>query len=179
MKLNLIVPLIAALSFSQLAQSQPDYEIYSKILSDFKAKILVIKQETRGFEFNPDFKNLKKHFETLDKETFDDFAMKLFTEDTLSNNFITGKKIVFINSEKIRELFSSVTSDGWENFYKEFGKAQGVTTFSRVGYNKSKTQALVYNGTQSKWLVGAGYYDLFEFRHGKWIQISSYRAWVS
>lgn len=179
MKLHLIVPLLVALSFFQLAQSQSDYEIYSKILSDFKSKTLVIKKETRGFEFTPDFKNLKKHFETLEKETFDDFKLKLLTEDTLTNNFISGKKIVFINSEKIRELFSSVTSDGWENFYKEFGKTQGVTTFSRIGYNKSKTQAFLYHGTQSQWLTGAGYYDLFEFRRGKWFRISSFKAWVS
>jgi len=159
--------------------SQLDYEIYSKIISDFKSNTLVIKKETRGFEFNPEFKNFKKHFETLDRETFDDFALKLLTEDTLTNNFITGKKIVFINSEKIQELFSSVTSDGWETFYKEYGKTLGITTFSRIGYNKSKTQGLVYHGTQSQWLIGAGYYDLFEFIRGKWVRTSSYKAWVS
>jgi len=179
MKLHLIVSIITALSFLQLAQSQPDYEIYSKIISDFKSNTLVIKKETRGFEFNPEFKNFKKHFETLDRETFDDFALKLLTEDTLTNNFITGKKIVFINSEEIQELFSSVTSDGWETFYKEYGKTLGITTFSRIGYNKSKTQALVYHGTQSQWRIGAGYYDLFEFIRGKWVQTSSYKAWVS
>lgn len=179
MKLRLFLLFYISLFFLQAALSQPDYEIYSKILSDFKSKTLVIKKETRGFEFNPDFKNFKKRFETLERETFDDFALKLLKEDTLTNKFITGKKIVFINSEKIQELFSSVTSDGWENFYKEYGKTQGVTTFSRIGYNKNKTQALVYHGTQSQWLIGAGYYDLFEFRRGRWFRISSYKAWVS
>jgi hypothetical protein len=178
MKLRLFLLLSIPLFFLQEALSQTDYEIYSKIISDFKSKTLVIKKETRGFEFNPDFKDFKKYFETLDKETFDDFAVKLLTEDTLTDHFITKKEIVFISSGKIKELFSSVKSDGWEAFYKEFGKTQGITTFSRIGYNKSNTQALVYHGTQSQWLIGAGYYDLFEFRRGKWVRISSYKAWV-
>ena len=178
MKLRLFLLLSIPLFFLQEALSQTDYEIYSKIISDFKSKTLVIKKETRGFEFNPDFKDFKKYFETLEKETFDDFAVKLLTEDTLTNSFITRKRIIFISSARILEMYSSTKSDGWETFYKENGKTQGITTFSRIGYNKNKSQALVYHGTQSQWLIGAGYYDLFEFRRGKWVRISSYKAWV-
>ena len=68
---------------------------------------------------------------------------------------------------------------GWEVFYNRFPQAPGITTLSRVGYNGTFDQALVYIGTQSNWLVGAGYYILLKKTNGVWDIDQQVMAWIS
>ena len=70
-----------------------------------------------------------------------------------------GSYVPVLTQAQRNEMFNQNTS-GWETFYKNYPSAPGITEVSRVGFNKSFDQALVYVGTQSHYLAGAGYYVL-------------------
>jgi hypothetical protein len=68
---------------------------------------------------------------------------------------------------------------GWEIFYNRYPHAPGITTLSHVGFNTALDQALVYIGTQSNWLAGAGYCVLLKKVDGVWSIDQQVITWIS
>jgi len=145
-----------------------DYEIYSKILSTFKAKTLVVEELTTPIDIRFEFKEISARMPLLEEETLLDFNKNFTITDTLRNTFNVKKKIILLSQKEINRFFSGSNTEGWNNFYKQYPKTQGITTFSRIGYNKNKTQALIYYWTQTRGLGGGGYYVLYVRKHDKW-----------
>ena len=71
-------------------------------------------------------------------------------------------------SRAARDKIFSLNQSGWDIFYNRYPQAPGITTLSRVGFNASLDQALVYIGTNSNWQAGAGYYLLLLKTNGNW-----------
>jgi hypothetical protein len=69
--------------------------------------------------------------------------------------------------------------DGWQVFYDSYPDAPGITTLSRAGFNPGLDQALVYVGTQSRYLAGAGYYLLLKKVDGAWVIDQQVMTWIS
>jgi hypothetical protein len=69
--------------------------------------------------------------------------------------------------------------DGWQVFYEKYPDAPGITSISRAGFNASLDQSLVYVGTQSQYLAGAGYYLLLKKVNGAWVIDQQVMTWVS
>ena len=67
----------------------------------------------------------------------------------------------------------------WEQFYKEYPHAAGITRFSRVGVDTNSTQALLYFSMTPGGLGGAGFFVLMHRRLGIWRVLSSKQAWIS
>ena len=82
-------------------------------------------------------------------------------------------------SQSVRDQIFSQNQSGWDIFYNRYPQAPGITTFSQAGFNASLDQALVYMGTQSNWLVGAGYYYLLKKVEGIWSIDQQVMIWVS
>ncbi len=82
-------------------------------------------------------------------------------------------------SQTARSQIFGQNQSGWDIFYNRYAQSPGITTFSRVGFDASLDQALVYMGTQSNWLVGAGYYYLLEKVNGSWSIDQQVMVWVS
>ena len=57
--------------------------------------------------------------------------------------------------------------------------AHGYTVFSRVGFNDTLDQAVVYVGNVAAPLMGAGYYYLMEKKNGQWIITEQVMVWIS
>ena len=72
-----------------------------------------------------------------------------------------GAGYVLLTQNDKSQLFNQ-NQDGWQLFYEKYPDAPGITALSRVGFNQTLDQALVYVGTQSQWLAGAGYYLLLK-----------------
>lgn len=65
-------------------------------------------------------------------------------------------------------------------FYEKYGKqTQGILKLSKVGFNNTRTQALVYYGNQSFYLSGAGFALLYEKVNGKWKKVCKFLLWIS
>lgn len=175
--LFLILPFLG--SCNQVVTVNPDNEIYSKIISGFKAKDIVVVKYTRPVLIdNPDFSSWSERLPGLQKDTYDDFVEKYKQTDTLENGFDTRKKVILISpDEDIKQIILTKK----EFLGKDINeiKIQGTTIFSRVGYNKSNNQAIVCDWTQSGFLSGSGYVSLFEKRNNKWKLKSNFLIGIS
>ena len=76
---------------------------------------------------------------------------------------------------------SNQKPDGWDRFYAKYPKSPGIITVSRVGFNRKGDMAMLYMGSQSHWLAGAGQIHVFQKRDGKWVEqpFSIGPRWVS
>ena len=99
------------------------------------------------------------------------------TSDKLPKIYITKKKVIILSDEEVKNSFNG--GNGWNEFYEKYGKTQGILNFSKIGYNKFKTQALLYYGNQSDWLAGGGYLMLFEKINGVWKYSQGFMMWIS
>lgn len=82
-------------------------------------------------------------------------------------------------SQAGRNQIFGQNQSGWEIFYNRYPQSPGITTLSRVGFNSTFNQALVYIGTQSNWLAGAGYYILLKKADGAWSIDQQVMSWIS
>jgi hypothetical protein len=89
-----------------------------------------------------------------------------------------GQVYVLLTEENMRQIFN-INQNGWDVFYADYPGAPGITTLSRVGFNDAMDQALVYVGTQSHWLAGAGYIVLLVKVEGVWVIDQQVMTWIS
>jgi hypothetical protein len=89
-----------------------------------------------------------------------------------------GIQFTLLSEADMRQIFN-VNQDGWGIFYSGHPDAPGITSISRVGFNDAMDQALVYIGTQSHWLAGAGYFVLMKKVNGAWVIDQQVMTWIS
>jgi hypothetical protein len=89
-----------------------------------------------------------------------------------------GSHYTLLSQTERNRIFGQNQS-GWEVFYNLYPQAPGITTLSRIGFNTTYDQALVYIGTQSNWLAGAGYYVLLRKGNGVWSIDQQVMVWIS
>lgn len=114
----------------------------------------------------------------VDQATVDSFLVRNDASYPLRPDMNVGLPYVLLTDEQVKQIFDINTS-GWDVFYTRYPNSPGLTSVSRVGFNADFTQALVYIGTQSHWLVGSGYYVLLEKVDGKWQIIGEVMVWIS
>jgi hypothetical protein len=89
-----------------------------------------------------------------------------------------GIQFTLLSEDNMRQMFN-INQDGWGIFYSRYPDAPGITSVSRVGFNEAMDQALVYIGTQSHWLAGAGYFVLMKKVAGAWVIDQQVMTWIS
>ncbi len=67
----------------------------------------------------------------------------------------------------------------WVKFHKRFPGSHGILQFSRVGFNRDRTQALFYLGNQWDSLAGNGCFVLMGKSEGNWKLIAQVGLWAS
>lgn len=111
---------------------------------------------------------------TLDEGAILDYIRKGRTNSILSEKmFKLSGKITFITRAYIDSLFnSSLPGDncenGWKSFYEKYPNAHGFVTFSRVGFNKNKTQAFLQVSTSSGCRGSDTCFYILEKNNGEW-----------
>jgi hypothetical protein len=105
----------------------------------------------------------------VEQETLDDFASKAEQIDLLSKHFKLSVPYSLISLESLQKIFRPSAYEGWEAFYKKYPDSSGIISFSRIGFNKRKDQALVYVDVSrcSRWMEGS--YMLFFKVKNKWV----------
>jgi hypothetical protein len=61
----------------------------------------------------------------------------------------------------------------------KFPGTHGYIIFSRVGFNNTLDQAVIYVGNVGGPLMGAGYYYLMGKQNGRWVMKEQAMAWIS
>jgi preprotein translocase subunit SecB len=119
-------------------------------------------------------------FKELEIETFKNFKERNKSSASLNNKFkinIPYKLLSREDFELIKKLHEEKAF--YDNFYEIYPKSTGVFTLSQIGYNKSKTQALVYCSKVKNEYLGSGRFVLLEYKDKKWQVIEWNPAWVS
>jgi hypothetical protein len=112
------------------------------------------------------------------RETVDSFRARNDTAYPIRPDMDLGSPYTLLSQAERSRIFGKNQS-GWEIFYNLYPQAPGITTFSRVGFNDPFDQALVYIGTQSNWLAGAGYYILLKKDAEGWSIDQQVMTWIS
>jgi hypothetical protein len=114
----------------------------------------------------------------VDSETAESFRARNDTAYPIRPDMELGSPYTLITQAERSRIFGQNQS-GWEIFYNRHPQAPGITTLSRVGFNKAYNQALVYIGTQSNWLAGAGHFILLKKGPEGWSIDQQVMTWVS
>lgn len=110
--------------------------------------------------------------------TLDSFKARNEKAYPLLPHMDLGITYILLSQSQRNQIFGQNQS-GWEVFYNNYPDAPGITALSRVGFDATLDQALVYIGTQSNWLAGAGYYILLRRADGLWKVDQKVMVWVS
>jgi hypothetical protein len=121
---------------------------------------------------------MQQNMRGLDPKTADSFRVRNETAHLLQSDMSLGSPYVLLSQTQMNQLFSP-NRDGWQAFYEQYPNAPGITDLSRAGFNDTLDQALVYVGTMSHYLAGAGYYVLLKKVNGIWKVDQKEMTWIS
>lgn len=119
---------------------------------------------------------IKSGLTSVSKETLNDYLERNRQSSQLSADMQIGVDYVLLSQDELSTIMSQ--PDGWDAFYAKYSHG-GYTQFSRVGFNNSLDQAVVYVGSMAGPLMGAGFYYLMEKKNGEWVIKEQVMAWIS
>jgi hypothetical protein len=163
-----------------------DYRLYSQVLGELftDADHLVVNQEVRAGDImnNHSFiQSMKEQYPGLDTTVFSDPILLYDSVYYFENNFsVPSKKVSLIPAEEIRNIFNNPDINaGWEEFYRRFPNSNGTISFSRIGYNAGKTQAVISVGNMYASLGGEGFLIFLALENNGWKIRKSILTWIS
>lgn len=168
-----------AIDSNPISTINEDYAVYSTIINgkQYNDEAIVVNDYTsRGLLANA--KNLNQKISSLTEDIINDYQAKNEENQKLENNFSVGSKVIFISEKEENQLFRK-GQDGWAKFHKKYLKAERMISFSRVGFNQERTQALVNISMGCGWLCGEGGFVLLQKENGKWIILQDIGLWAS
>jgi hypothetical protein len=139
------------------------YQVYNVLLPheesvDFAKSTLVIRQETVAEPLPPD-RCLTPEAASNFKDAIADYRQANSKQWILQRKFQSEKPYEIVSSETIETLFKR---DGWDAFYKRYPGSGGYVIVSAVGFNRGKSQAIVYTGSVCGNLCGRWSFHLLE-----------------
>lgn len=148
-KTIIILSILFCCSFNAFAQQEIDsqeYEVYKAwlekafITSDTKQIFVINVTSYRALSDSSDSSDKKQFFSQLQSSTRKDYKLRNRKSFELKNNFLV-KPIVNMIEEDLLELFGK--NSPYPDLAKRYG-AEYRISFSRVGFNKKKNQALLH-----------------------------------
>ncbi|MCQ9205709.1 MAG: hypothetical protein NG737_05290 [Omnitrophica bacterium] len=152
--------------FAHYILKPDEYSVYSVLVDEWyyspKTSRVVIRDHT-ALSSSLDFLEIELSYvrsvmSVLGLETIDDFKAKNIISYPVEDFFDLSVDYNIITQREIDGIFES--RGGWKRFYRRYQGADGILTFSRVGFNQDRSQALVYVVTQWGDLAGTGFYIL-------------------
>lgn len=111
------------------------------------------------------------------KETLDNYFERNRRQPSqLSPDMQLGINYILLSEEELSTIMNQ--PNGWEAFYGKYSPS-GYMQFSRVGFNETLDQAIVYVGSVPGPMMGSGNYYLMEKKGGQWVIKEQVLAWVS
>jgi hypothetical protein len=137
-----------------------EYSVYNAVLNaqfaSDKSQQFVISGKTIRIT-KPDY--FDRVASDVESDTLSDLKAKNEKSGLLEKRFDLKKPYVFVSDDELDVMFSeksgSLFIGGWALFYERYPGAPGLITFSRVGFDSKKDEALVYLGFQHHYLGGS------------------------
>jgi hypothetical protein len=121
---------------------------------------------------------LEQELPGLERETLADFLEANRKPCPVAPDLTLDGQVVCINAEEMQDLLSG-RGDCWERYRARHPGRIGLIEFSRVGFNRNRTQALLYTGSRMHWKAGEGGYHLLTKSAKGWSKVAGALAWVS
>jgi hypothetical protein len=167
--------------FSEPYQGDRDVDeqaVYSFLLSGTERDRVVISRTTdSGFDFTGK-SDMPQEMPGLSRELWEDYLARNDRSYPLPTDMEIGVEYVLLDDDEMSDIFTHY-EDGWEEFYSRYPDSPGITTLSRVGFNRDGTEALVYMGTQLHYLAGTGNLLRLEKTDGVWKVMEEIMLWIS
>ncbi|WP_119067873.1 hypothetical protein [Rubrobacter indicoceani] len=111
-------------------------------------------------------RSLRENLPELKESTVSGFRRANREQHGITPDFDPKSCLVPVDDRRFRHLFRD--DEGWDRFREAFPDSDGTLRISRVGFDQSCTQALLYTGQQFDWTVGLSGFWLFERSLGGW-----------
>lgn len=168
--INSLTPVneVPPIELSAPSEFKEDYAVYSAILDDLGYAGEVVISEYTTIKPVLDLKNISSISSNLTQDVIEDFEKKNKKTQKLADEFTSEVQVIILNENDQAELFHK-SRYGWEKFYKKYPNAVDLTSFSRVGFNREKTQALVYSSNRCGFQCEGEMVAFLEKENDKWI----------
>ena len=154
--------------------------VYSFFIKEGAGPVLILEDSATGL-YTDDLREVKKYiqssFKDVSSETIQSFVERNGQPQKLSPNMNLGVEYKLLNSDELKEITSG---PNWNEVLAEkYPGSYGYVIFSRVGFNNSLNQAIVYMGRVEGPMMGSGSYYLLEKKNGEWILMDEIMVWIS
>jgi hypothetical protein len=165
--------------------SEMEYAIYSTLLDegyvhDDGPVVVMIRTSMEPSLSGDSFRALQYVAQNLPQDeapdALEDLRNRIQQPSDLSDRFVTRVKYVLISEDKSDEL--ARTKDFWNAFGDKY-RGQALVTFSRVGFSRDMTRAIVYAGEACGWKCGRGDFVLLVRKNNAWSIKQKVNVWVS
>ena len=177
--------LACSLFTSAPTPSQADIEkeeqaVYALFVRDSQGPAVILQNtSTSTVEEDPKqmIDNLEGGLSGISNDTIESFVERNAQPSQLSPDMQLGKDHILLSQEELAEISSQ---GNWHEVLQErYPGSNGYLIFSRVGFNRTLDQAVVYVGEVAGPLMGAGYYYLLEKQNGEWTIKQEIMVWIS
>lgn len=145
-------------SVSDDGVSNEEYEIYSTLIQqkyvEPKTSLLVIEDRTFRYDFAiPDdepWRDKPKKGVVIDQTATEDYESKNSRQWLLNKaSFKLPVKLDFITDLDLKAIFRGHWGElEWISYYRRYSGSRGFIMLSRIGFNSTHTQALLYMGSR-------------------------------
>ena len=167
---------------SPAALEKEEQAIYASFLKN-NLDTIVIQEETSTEWLPASEDELRQRMEYIasglpnaSNETLDDFFQRNRQSTQLAPNMQLDVHYVLLSADDLSAVMGQ--PDGWDTFHKMYSPS-GYMQFSRVGFNETVDQAIVYVASIPGPMMGSGNYYLLEKKGGQWNIREQVLAWVS
>lgn len=145
-----------------------EFHIYSLVLTaqdyvDRHKRLLVIRDQTSVLPApSLDLSKMR-----LSQQTIDDYTRKNRNSTPLAPELKVPVKYRLVSSSEIEALFQN-PAIGWDQFYSRFSGAKGLVALSRVGFDSTRSEALLHVSIGCGLTCGNGQLISLSKRKGRW-----------
>lgn len=183
----LLVLSITACSFfpSTTPLTTVDFEkeeqaIYSLFTHDAGGVALILQNTSSNIsEKNPEqsIEFIRSGLPGISNETLENYLARNAQPSQLSLDMNLGMDYALLTAEELAEISSH---PNWgELLTEKYPNSHGYSVFSRVGFNNSLDQAVIYVGNMAGPLMGAGFFYFMEKQNGEWVIKQQVMVWIS
>ena len=154
--------------------------IYSFFVGGGERTVLILQDTSADISANDPQKSLdyiRSGLPSLSDEALDNFVQRNQQSGPLASDMELDVDYILLSTEELSEITRQ--SNWGEVITQKYPGSYGYTLFSRVGFNNTLDQAVIYVGSMAAPLMGSGFYYLMEKKNGEWVIKEQIMAWIS
>ena len=157
-----------------------EQSVYSFFIHDTSGAALILQETSTNIsEDHPEesINFIKSGLKNISKETVDSYLTRNAKSSQLSPDMHLGMDYKLLTTDELGKI--SGQPNWGELLTQKYPNSHGYTIFSRVGFNNSLDQAVIYVGNVAGPMMGSGFYYLMEKKNGEWLLKEQVMSWIS